>query len=66
MAFSLHHWVWDFLKQITNQYTKVKDPSLFMLLINKEDYEAICVRARNAAEHDDYKKLTLEYEKLLH
>jgi len=33
--------------------------------MNKKDYLEMCMRARNAAENYDYKKLTMEYEKLL-
>jgi len=34
--------------------------------MNEIDYKAVCQRARKAAENYDYKKLTLEFEKLLH
>ena len=39
---------------------------LSFVKMNKEDYVEMCSRARKAAEHYDYKKLTWQYEKLLH
>ena len=38
---------------------------LFFAEMNAQDYMEMCIRARKAAEHYDYKKLTLEFEKLL-
>ncbi len=41
------------------------DAILSFAEMNKKDYIEMCMRARNAAENYDYKKLTMEYEKLL-
>lgn len=38
---------------------------LFFAEMNAQDYVEMCIRARKAAEHYDYKKLALEFEKLL-